>query len=24
VITGKDGKIDRLLLVNVVRMSIAP
>jgi hypothetical protein len=24
VITGKDGKIDRILLVNVVRMSIAP
>ena len=24
VVTGKDGKIDRILLVNVVRMSIAP
>jgi hypothetical protein len=24
VVTGKDGKIDRLLLVNVVKMSIAP
>jgi len=24
VIAGKDGKIDRILLVNVVRMSIAP
>lgn len=24
VVTGKDGKIDRILLINVVRMSIAP
>ena len=24
VVTGKDGKIDRILLVNIVRMSIAP
>jgi hypothetical protein len=24
VVTGKDGKIDRILLANIVRMSIAP
>ena len=24
VVTGKDGKIDRILLINIVRMSISP